>query len=116
MPDVRTNTVPLEFADLTKNQKRLVRKLAWENLTGEARFIVIIPWVTGCFGALIGIVVGVVLGRLAFPNHQFRCFAICAGAGTGIGAWVGRFWLERECQTHYKNVIRENENRISQVV
>ena len=116
MPDIQSNNVPPEFARLTKKQKHFVRKLTWEKLQIEARFIVVIPWVIGCLGALIGIFAGVFLCRLAFPNYLFRCFVICAVIGVGIGAWIGRMWLERECQPHFKNIIRENKDRISQIV
>jgi hypothetical protein len=116
MPDVRTTPAPLEFASLTKKQKRFVRKLAWESLEGEARFIVIIPWAIGCFGTLIGILAGLFLSRLVFPHRLFLCFVICTALGTGIGAWIGWRWLERECQIRFKNIIRENEDRISQMV
>jgi hypothetical protein len=116
MPDIRSNIAPLEFASLTKKQKRWVRKLAWESLKGEAQFIVVIPWVTGCLGAMIGFFAGVFLYRLAFPHHLFRCFVVCAVMGAGIGAWIGRMWLERECQPHFRNAIRGNEDRISRIV
>ena len=116
MSEVRSNTAPLEFASLTKNQKRLVRKLAWENLKSESRLIVIIPVVIGCVGALTGIFAGVILGQLAFSGHQFRCFVICAVTGVGISAWIGRMWMERECQSRFKNIIMENEDRISRIV
>jgi hypothetical protein len=116
MPDVRSNIVPLEFASLTKKQKRWVRKLAWESLKGEAQFIVVIPWVTGCLGAMIGFFAGAFLCRLAFPDYLFRCFVVCAVIGAGIGAWIGRMWLERECQPHFRDAIRGNEDRISRIV
>jgi len=116
MPDVRTITPPPEFASLTKKQKRLVRKLFWEGLEGEARFIVVVPWVIGCLGILTGIFSGVFLGRLAFPSHRFYCFVICLAVGTGIGAWMGWLWLERELQPHFKNIIKENEDLISRAV
>jgi hypothetical protein len=116
MPDVRSNTAPPEFASLTKKQKRLVRKLAWESLEFESRFIVIIPWAIGCFGALIGILAGVLLSRLAFPHRLVLCFVICTALGTGIGAWMGWLWLERECRLRYKTIIRDNEDRISRMV
>ena len=116
MADIRSNTAVLEFDKLTKKQQRFVRKLTWEKLKAEAQFIVIIPWVIGCLGALIGIFAGVFLSRLAFPGHLFRCFVICAVIGVGIGAWIGRMWLERECQPHFKEIIRDNESRISQIV
>jgi hypothetical protein len=116
MPDVLSNTPPLEFAGLTKKQKRLVRKLAWESMEDEARVIVVVPWIIGCTGILIGILVGVFLGRLAFPNHLFRCFVIGLVAGTGIGSWLGWWWLERELQPYLKNIILENKSRILQIV
>jgi hypothetical protein len=116
MQDVRSNIVPPEFAGLTKKQKRFVRMLTWEFLKSEAQFIVVIPWVIGCLGALIGIFAGVFLCRMAFPGHLFRCVVICVVMGAGIGAWIGWMWLERECQSHFKDVIRENKDRISRIV
>jgi hypothetical protein len=116
MADVRSNTAPLEFDRLTKKQKRLVRRLAWESLKGEAQFIVVVPWGVGCLGALLGSFAGMFLGRLAFPGHLVLCFVICAVMGTGTGAWIGWLWLEREYRPHFKNIIRENEHKISQVV
>ena len=116
MPDVQPKTVPLEFASLTKKQKRLVRELAWENFKNEAQVIVVVPWVTGCLGALIGIFAGVLLCRLVFPSHLFRCLVTCVVMGAGIGAWIGWLWLERECRSYFKNIIRENEDRISRIV
>ena len=116
MPKVRSNNGIPEFDGLSKKQKRFVRKLTWEKLKTEAQFIVVIPWIIGCLGALIGIFAGVFLYRLAFPGHLFRCFLICAVMGAGIGAWIGRMWLERECQPHYKSIVRENRDQISQIV
>jgi hypothetical protein len=117
MPDVRSNTAPREFASLTKKQKRWVRKLAWESLKSEAGFIVVIPWAVGCLGALIGFFPGVVLGHLAYPyHHPTLCFVMCIVMGAGIGAWIGWMWLARECQTRFKNIIKENEDRISRIV
>ena len=116
MQAVRSNNVPPEFARLTKKQKRFVRELTWEILKSEAQFIVVIPWVIGCFGALLGIFAGVFLGRVAFPGHMARCVVICLVMGAGIGAWIGWLWLERECQAHFKDIIRENENKISRIV
>jgi len=116
MQDVRSNNVPPEFAGLTKKKKRFVRELTRESLNSEAPFIVIIPWVIGCLGALIGIFAGVFLCRLAFPAYLFCCVVICVVMGAGIGAWISWMWLERECQPHFKNIIRENKDRISQIV
>jgi hypothetical protein len=115
MSDVPSTTVPLEFAKLTRNQKRFVRKLAWETLKEEAQFIVIIPSVIGCLGAIFGIVAGVALGRLVFSQHAFRCFVICVVIGTGAGVWIGRTWLERECRQHFKHIIRDHEGEISRI-
>ena len=116
MQAVRSNNVPPEFARLTKKQKHFVRKRTWESLKSEAQFIVAIPWGLGCLGALIGIFAGVFLCRVAFPIHMFRCVVICVVMGAGIGAWIGWMWLERECQSHFKDIIRENEDRISRIV
>ena len=116
MADVRSNTAVLEFDNLTKKQQRFVRKLTWEKLKAEAQFIVVIHWVTGCLGAMIGFFAGAFLCRLAFPDHLFHCFVVCAVIGAGIGAWIGRMWLERECQSHFRNAIRGNEDRISRIV
>jgi hypothetical protein len=116
MLKARSNNGSPEFDGLTKRQKRFVRKLTWEKLKAEAQFIVVIPWVIGCLGALIGIFAGVFLFRLAFPHHLYRCCLICAALGAGIGAWIGRMWLKRECQPHFKNIIRENKDRISKIV
>jgi hypothetical protein len=116
MQAVRSNNVPPEFAGLTKKQKRFVRELTWESLKSEAQFIVVIPWVIGCLGALLGIFAGVFLGRVAFPGHVFPCIVICVVMGAGIGAWIGWMWLERECQSHFKAIIRENKDRISLIV
>ena len=116
MQNVRSNIVPPEFAGLTKKQKSFVRKLTWEILKSEAQFIVVVPLVIGCLGALLGIFAGVFLCRVAFHGHLLRCVVICAAAGAGIGAWIGWMWLERECQSHFKDIIRENENKISRIV
>jgi len=116
MQDVRSNNVPPEYAGLTKKQKRFVRKLTWESLKSEAQFVVIVPWVTGCLGVLMGIFAGVFLGRVAFHGHRLRCLVICMVMGAGIGTWIGCLWLKRECQSHFKEIIRENIDRISQIV
>ena len=115
MPDVPFKTVPLEFARLTKQQKRLVRKLTWETLKAEAPFIVIIPSVIGCLGAIIGIVVGAVLGRLVFSAHPSRSLVVCVVIGAGIGAGIGRRWLEKEFRPHFKAIIRDHEREILQI-
>ena len=115
MPDVGTTSAPLEFASLTKKQRRLVRQMARESLEFESRFIVIIPWIIGCFGSLVGLLAGVFLSHLAFPNNLLRCLIIGAPLGTGIGAWMGWLWLARECQARFKTIIRENTDRISRM-
>ena len=85
MPDGQPTPVPLDFDTLTRNQQRLVRKLAWETLKAEAPFIVVVPSVIGSLGAIVGLAAGVILGRLAFLNYQFYCALICLVAGTGMG-------------------------------
>jgi len=115
MPDVPVKTVPLEFARLSKQQKRFVRKLTWERLKADAPFVGIVPSVIGCLGALIGIVTGVIFGRLMFFQHSFRCLVICVVVGAGVGAWIGRMWLKRECQPYSKNIIREHRNEIERL-
>jgi hypothetical protein len=116
MPNVRASTGPLDFDALTKKQKDFVRKLTWEKLKAEAPFIVIIPSVIGCLGAIMGIVVGALLERFVFSAHPARPYVVCVVIGAGIGAGIGRIWLQRECQSHFKNVIREHENEILQIV
>ena len=115
MPDGRPTPVPLDFDKLTRNQQRLVRKLTWETLKAEAPYIVVIPSVISGLGAVVGLVAGVILGRLAFFNHQFYCALICLVAGTGIGIWIGRRWMETEFRPHFKGIIRDHEREISQI-
>jgi hypothetical protein len=116
MPNVRASTGPLDFDALTKKQKDFVRKLTWEMLKTEAPFIVIIPSIICCLGVIVGFVIGVFLGRLVFSAHPSRSLAICVVIGAGIGAGIGQIWLQRECQSHFKRVIREHENEISKIV
>jgi len=112
MPDVPRKIIPIEFTQLTKQQQCLVRKLTWETLKADAPFVVVIPSIIGGLGALIGIGAGVVLGRQMFFDHSFRCLAVCTVVGTGIGVWIGCTWLKRECQSGFKNIIREHRDEI----
>ena len=115
MPDGQPNPVPLDFDKLTKNQQRLVRKLTWERLKVEAQFIVVVPWVLGSLGAFVGIVAGVLLSRLIFFSHLFRCSVVCVSVGTGVGIWIARSWLEKEFRPHFKSIIQDHEREISEI-
>ena len=116
MPDVKTNTVSPNFATLTKKQITFVRKLTWEMLKTETPFVVVIPSVIGGLGVIIGIVTGVLLGQLLFSGHTSLPLLIGAVTGAGAGAGVGRRWIHRECQAHFRQVIRSHEAEISRII
>lgn len=116
MADPRTGIVPVDFDALSKRQKAFVRKLAWEMLKETAPFVVVIPSVIGGLGLVIGIVAGVVLGRLVFSEHFSLTLLVCIVIGAGIGAWVGQNWVQRECQSHFREIMRDHGDEISQII
>ena len=115
MPEARATSVPLDFESLSKKQKALVRKLAWETLKAEAPFVVVIPVIIGCLGTAVGILAGAVLSHLLFPENSFPMFLTCVLIGAGAGTWGGRVWIRRACRDHFRVIIREHQDEISQI-
>lgn len=116
MPDIKPSTISPDFETLTKKQKAFVRKLTWEMLKTETPFVVVVPSVIGGLGVIIGIVTGVLLGHLLFSGHTSLPLLIGAVTGAGVGVWISRMWIRRECQTHFRSVIRSHEAEIAQII
>jgi len=75
----------------------------------------VIPVIIGCLGAAVGILAGVVLSHLLFPENSFPMFLTSVLIGAGAGTWGGRVWIRHACQDHFRVIIREHQDEISRI-
>jgi hypothetical protein len=75
----------------------------------EARFIVVVPWVIGCFGNTNWHLGRGVFGPPGISQPPVSLLCDLFGGGNGHRRLDWLVWLERELQPHFKDIIRENK-------